>query len=186
MQTCKSTILFSFFLAVALSFPSSSRAALNAYMTVTGATQGMIEGGATQAGREGMIEVVSFGHNVSTPRDPASGLPTGKRQHKPIRILKAIDKSTPLLFKALVDNENLTEVIIRFYRSDGSGKEVNFYTVELQNASIVSVMPIHSSADAGSIKVPMRESISMTYQKIIVTYEDGGITAEDDWETPLP
>jgi type VI protein secretion system component Hcp len=30
-------------------------------------------------------------------RDPASGLPTGKRQHKPLFITKQIDKATPLL-----------------------------------------------------------------------------------------
>ena len=31
--------------------------------------------------------------------DSASGLPTGKRQHKPISISKPIDKATPLLMR---------------------------------------------------------------------------------------
>jgi hypothetical protein len=30
-----------------------------------------------------------------SPRDSASGLPTGKRQHKPFVFTKVIDKSTP-------------------------------------------------------------------------------------------
>ena len=32
----------------------------------------------------------------SSPRDAASGLPTGKRQHKPLSLTKAIDKSSPM------------------------------------------------------------------------------------------
>lgn len=35
--------------------------------------------------------------DVVSPRDAASGLPTGKRQHAPVIIRKELDKSTPLL-----------------------------------------------------------------------------------------
>ena len=34
------------------------------------------------------------------PRDAASGLPTGKRQHKPISITKPVDKATPMLARS--------------------------------------------------------------------------------------
>jgi hypothetical protein len=34
---------------------------------------------------------------VLSPRDAASGLPTGKRQHKPMTFVKDLDKSTPIL-----------------------------------------------------------------------------------------
>ncbi len=34
------------------------------------------------------------------PRDAASGLPTGKRQHKPISIAKPVDKATPMLARS--------------------------------------------------------------------------------------
>ncbi len=37
---------------------------------------------------------------VTSPRDAASGLPTGKRQHKPFVITKELDKASPLLAKA--------------------------------------------------------------------------------------
>lgn len=36
-------------------------------------------------------------HEVASPRDSASGLPTGKRQHKPMTVAKEWDASTPLL-----------------------------------------------------------------------------------------
>jgi hypothetical protein len=37
---------------------------------------------------------------ATSPRDPASGVPTGKRQHKPITITKTVDKASPALMKA--------------------------------------------------------------------------------------
>lgn len=43
-----------------------------------------------------LAPVVSNGETIA-PRDPATGLPTGKRMHKPIVITKQSDKSTPKL-----------------------------------------------------------------------------------------
>lgn len=34
-------------------------------------------------GREDSIMVIGMSHSVVAPRDAATGLPTGKRQHKP-------------------------------------------------------------------------------------------------------
>jgi hypothetical protein len=39
---------------------------------------------------------VAFGmETIVSPRDAASGLPTGKRQHRPFTIVTTIDKATP-------------------------------------------------------------------------------------------
>lgn len=40
---------------------------------------------------------ISFEQEIVSPRDAASGLPTGKRMHKPFVITKELDKSSPLL-----------------------------------------------------------------------------------------
>lgn len=40
---------------------------------------------------------ISFDQEVVSPRDVASGLPTGKRMHKPFVINKELDKSSPML-----------------------------------------------------------------------------------------
>jgi len=39
---------------------------------------------------------ISFDQEVVSPRDAASGLPTGKRMHKPFVITKELDKSSPM------------------------------------------------------------------------------------------
>lgn len=42
---------------------------------------------------------ITFEQEIVSPRDAASGLPTGKRMHKPFTITKELDKSSPVLAK---------------------------------------------------------------------------------------
>jgi hypothetical protein len=41
-----------------------------------------------------------LGNRLQVARDPASGLPTGQRIHKPFVITKELDKSTPTLYQS--------------------------------------------------------------------------------------
>jgi len=109
-------------------------------------------------------------HEIVAPRDPATGLPTGKRQHKPFTITKTIDKTTPLLLNALVNNENL--VFVKVAITDGTSNTIMI--IELTNANVGSRRQIGQA-----------EEITFTYQKISWTWVDGGVTAQDDWESPV-
>ncbi|MDP4221413.1 MAG: hypothetical protein Q8916_12415 [Bacteroidota bacterium] len=80
----------------------------------------------------GKMATSSNDGSVVSPRDPASGLPTGKRMHKPFVITKELDVQSP--FTVGVD-------------VDGDGT-------------------------------------SITFQKISWTSSDGKIMASDDWEAP--
>jgi Type VI secretion system effector, Hcp len=78
-------------------------------IAITGQKQGQFQGSHGPT-----IPIDAIGHEmIVSPRDPASGLPTGKRQHEPIAITKEIDKSSPLILGALVTNETLTQVLDR-------------------------------------------------------------------------
>ncbi len=163
--------------------------ALNAFLTLKGQKQGLIKGSVTQKGREDSIAVHAFDHEVISPRDPASGLPTGKRMHKPFAITKDVDKSSPLLWNALVNNETLTSWTLQCWAPapptpSAAASERQSYTITLTNASIASIheaMP--DNQNPAMQNLPLREEIAFTYQKIVWTWVDGGITAEDDWET---
>ena len=157
--------------------PSSTQAtqAGSVLLTLTSAVSGQISGSVATAGHEGAINILGFNHEIVAPRDAATGLPTGKRQHKPISVTKPVDKSTPLLFSILVNNENITEFKLQFFQKDDTGKVVPYYTIELEDAKIVGI----------TSETPNYEMVSFVYQKITWTFEDGGITAEDDWETPV-
>lgn len=159
--------------------------ALNAHVTLVGETQGKIEGSVTQAGREGTLEVYGFTHELTAERDAASGLPTGKRQHKPLTITKPVDKASPLLQQALVTNENITEWAIRFYRPERTGKEEQYYTITLENATVVNMRTEQLNTqypENGSHAV--REHVSFTYEKITWTNENEGTSAQDFWSRP--
>jgi type VI secretion system secreted protein Hcp len=160
--------------------------ALNAYLKLKGQTQGEIKGSVTQKGREGKIMVIAVSHEIMSPRDPASGLPTGKRMHKPFVITKELDKSSPLLYNVLVNNENVTEWELQFWQPSASGAEVQHYTVKLTNANIASIhFRMLNNKNPELMKYAEYEEIAFTYQKIIWTWTQGGITAEDDWESPV-
>ena len=165
---------------------SPAPAAEPATLRAVGTKNGVIQG----SGPDGNIAVIACEHEIVSPRDPASGLPTGKRQHKPFVITKEVDKASPVLYQVLVTNENLTTVELKVFRTDpaGGGKPLHVYTVKLTNASIASIRHWKpSTKDPATIANGFAEyeEISFTYQKIEWTWVDGGITASDDWEAPV-
>lgn len=164
--------------------------ALNAYLTLTGQKQAKIKGSVTQKGREDSIMVIAVSHSITSPRDSASGLPTGKRQHGQFTITKELDKSSPLLYSALVTNENITQWELKFYTpqvraTSGVGSEVNHYTIKLTNANIASInFTMPNTKDPNLTKFAEYEEVAFTYERIVWTWSDGGVEAEDDWQTP--
>jgi type VI secretion system secreted protein Hcp len=159
--------------------------ALNAYLTLKGQKQGDIQGSVTQQGRQNSIMVIAVDHQVVSPRDPASGLPSGKRQHKQLVITKELDKSTPLLYGALCNNETITSWELKFYAPSATGQEVQNFTVKLTNASIAAVsfhLPNNKHPDL--MKYNPYEEVGFTYQKIEWLWVVGGVSAMDDWEAP--
>ena len=157
------------------------------FLKVKGAAQGDITGSVTQKGKEGTIAVIAIDHSIISPRDPASGLPTGKRMNSPLVIVTHIDKATPLLYQALVTNENLPTVELDFYKTGQDGVEKIYFKIVLTNANLSSInqTKLNSQDDPNTNLFGEYEELSFTYQKIQWTWIDGGITAEDDWETPV-
>ena len=131
---------------------------------VTGANA---RGNAAITAKEGS-RVLEIRHSIVSPRDPQSGLPTGKRQWKPITILKEVDAASPKLLRALQQNEALQVKI----ELNPGGKAPQ--TVELRDAHIAHLQKVKR----GSTEV---EEIEFTYQKIEVTHRDGRKSYTDDW-----
>ena len=155
----------------------------SAFLSVSGQTQGKIRGPVTLQGRKDMIRVHEGFHEIMSPRDAVTGLPTGQRMHKPLTVFKEVDCTSPLLMTALVTNENLTEVVLQFWQQDRVGHEAPCYTIRLTNANISDIRLIMSFDTVPSVAPhPALEEVTFTYQKISWTWEAGGITAADDWE----
>ena len=105
------------------------------YAAFHGTKQGTIKGGSPR--RHGWTEVFSISFGEQTPLDAGTGQLTGKRQHKPVVIVKQRDQATPLLLQACVTNEVLDSVSLSFARPNSDGKEEVYQTIELTNGAIV-------------------------------------------------
>lgn len=127
-------------------------------------------------GEEEPIGIIGFSHEVVSPRDAASGLPTGKRQHKPISITKPVDAATPLLMVVLTNNENIPSATLRWYRTNRNGEEEQFYTIDLLNANVVGIRQTQKFVG------PPVEEVGFVYEKITWTYEPTGASHQDDWQ----
>jgi len=149
-------------------------------MTVTGHRTGLFKGDdiARSKATAGSITVIAYQYELVSPRDPASGQATGKRMHKPVTITHEMGGSSPEFLGAAATNETLDSVVINFFRTDKSGKDVNYYRVKLTNGSVSDVKQYTSGND-------VLEDISFTFQKI----EQDDLIAKtsfiDDWESPI-
>jgi type VI secretion system secreted protein Hcp len=149
------------------------------YLQVKGQRLGVIKGGSLSAKRQDWIDVLGFDYAVKSPRDTATGMATGKRQHAPLKITKAIDKATPLLFQALVTNEVLSEVTFELVRTQPDGTEAVVYRIKLTNAGLSDI----HQYDEGKAGQQAYEELSFVFQKIELTWVDGAITATDSWSS---
>jgi type VI secretion system secreted protein Hcp len=166
----------SFLIAAAVAASTSASAAYSFLVTATGQRTGKFNGPVG-----GKIPAIAFSYSVRSPRDPASGLATGKRQHSPIAFTKPWDATSPLFFNSIVSNENLPSVLFEFTQPDAKGLSQVYQTVKLTNAS-VSGITRRASASSGPTDL---EDITLTFQKIEITHVTGGITASDDWEAQV-
>jgi type VI secretion system secreted protein Hcp len=159
--------------------------AFAAYLSIVAERQGQIRGSVTQKGREGKSLVLAVQHEIVAPRDPQSGLPTGKRMHKPLIVTKEFDRASPPLYTVLCTNENLVEVRIEFWTWSPTGQEKQHYTVQLTNANISGITAkLPNIRNAKLVRLSEYEEVALTYEKITWTWTEGGITAGDDWATP--
>jgi type VI secretion system secreted protein Hcp len=164
-----------------------------AYLKVNGERQGLITkgnftassvGNIYQEGHEDECLVEAFEHQILLPRDPQSGQPTGQRVHRPLKITKIMDKSSPLLFRALTSGELLPEVTLVFYRTSTQGTMEHYFTIKLEDAIIVDIVEyMPNCQDPAQSHFTHLEDVHFTYRKVIKTHEIASTSESDDWRT---
>ncbi len=159
-------------LRIADAAPATAQARF--YVTIEGTKQGKFKGEGSGRVNSDKIVGVKFFYEVIAPRDPATGLPTGKRQHRPLVITKDWGAASPQLFAALVSNEVLKTVVCEFVRPNSVGQEQVYETIKLTNASISDIKRYTDTESGREV-----EDVAFTFQKIEI--QDGTATAGDDW-----
>lgn len=106
------------------------------YLTLEGKQQGLISRGCGsldsignhyQTGKEDAIFVTELNFSVSRAQNLS---------HQPVEFTKLIDKSSPLLLIAVSNNEILN-LVFDYYRTAQNGGIEKYFTVKLNEASIV-------------------------------------------------
>ena len=160
-----------------------------------------LQGESTQTsnGRANSIECSFFEHACDTAREAGSGNATGRRQYRPIVVRKDIDKTTPLIMKALRMNQNVSG-IFKFYRPDtgtnpeepGSGEDTMFYSIEFTGGRIshtkqyvrdTHAIDVRAANDLNAHSAAPQEEVGFVFHTIKWIYTAGGIEDQDSWTT---
>jgi len=137
--------------------PNVVSAATIGTITITGSQQGSFTNNGSK-----VINIHAFQYGISSPHDPQTGLPTGRRQHKPLTITKDLDQTSPEILQAITNTENLNDVVVDvFLTANPKGPVAEYH---LQNATIND----DNQAAPGSAG-RTQEDVSFSFQKITVT-----------------
>lgn len=151
-------------------------------ITITGATQGIFKGESLLPGEANQSIGLGFSYEVNATLDPATGLPTGKRVHSPIKITKAVGVASPQIFAALVNNEAITEARFDFFKTGAAGVKNIVYSVRISTAHIVDVTqqldPV--SAPGQPLDGIEYENVSFTFGRIEISDPIGAESESDD------
>ena len=159
--------------------------ALNSYAELT--VDGSLLDGDTSITEIGGIDVssnhiecfsVSWGSRLSNRS--SSGRRRSKVNKLPITILKPIDKSTPLLYRAIATNQIISCTVKIFGLDSDTGETRHVFTLKLEQAriySLKSVSPNTLNADTASL--PPTEQMELLAQTLTYTDEINSIEYED-------
>jgi len=160
---------------------------LFAYLKLESDTTGKIRGPVRDrdSDKDGSISLLAVEHGIVSPRDAATGLATGKRQHQAITLTKETDNTSPLFYQFISRNELIKTAEILFFGhvSTGlsAGREAIQYKITLRKASVSRVELVgHTDAANQAIdRFPLREKISLVYDSIHWEWINPNAAAED-------
>jgi type VI secretion system secreted protein Hcp len=205
MKIVKNAVLLSLVVGTA-AVAADANAALNAYVTFQGKKQGPFKGDFSIQKNAKTNESIVFGIDLDTqaPFDLATGQASGKRQHSPLVLVKPINGASPQIYRALVSNEELTEVVVDLRAPTNptglGGAVATVLKYTLTNARITDVhhsmttpcvgsAPCRATGPDGNIVGPDEptETISLVFGQIEIDYTDhrGTTSVKDDLEQPV-
>ncbi|MEG2267066.1 MAG: Hcp family type VI secretion system effector, partial [Acinetobacter sp.] len=134
------------------------------YLKLNGDLQGLISAGCSTLASVGnkaqiahmdQIMVLGLSHGLTRAQNV---------NHQMLVIQKPVDKSSPLLSKAITENECLT-CDFEYYRTNRFGINELYYKVKLINARISSIKHIVPHTINNSVGQP-EETVSFSYESI--------------------
>ncbi len=123
-----------------------------------------IKGESQESKHKDEIHIESFALSGGSGQPP-SGAAAGRTTISSFHIIKAVDKSSPVLFQAAATGTHIKEAVLSFTRGSGS-KEQTYLKFDFQNVLISSVQ------DGSSPNQVPTESVALNFQKCVETFFD--------------
>ena len=133
--------------------------AVDVYLQIDG-----IKGEPMDSGHQGWIEVTSAQWGVKQPKSAtastAGGHTAERCEHKTIALTKLADLASPVLMQTCSMGKTLPKAKLEFMRTDGDGKPIKYYEVELEN---VIISHMDQVVHEGTI---LHDSIGLRFSKV--------------------
>jgi type VI secretion system secreted protein Hcp len=169
---------------------------ISAYLKLSGEVIGKDTGPVRDRNddKNGSIALIAVEHSIVSPRDLATGMASGKRQHSPITLTKETDRTSPLFYRLISRNEVIPKAEIFFFGlgTQGgltTGRETNLYTITLTKAFVSNIVfggRIDEAAKERD-RLPLTERISFVYDSILWEWKETPTTeAHDIFNSNVP
>jgi type VI secretion system secreted protein Hcp len=132
-----------------------------------------VTGEATDEEHKGEIDVVSWSWGIEGSRDVATGKAAAKPRLSELRIVKLIDRSSPVLMQ-MVKNNKVADLATLTLRKAGT-TQLTFFKIELKKVRITAVN-VESTNSVDRITTDMVERVNLGFDKVTVTYTPQGET----------
>jgi type VI secretion system secreted protein Hcp len=141
-----------------------------------------VRGDSNVFGREGSIEILSLTHGLDAPVDHHTGKLMGRHSHRPLTVEKEIDRSTPLLYQAIVRGQTFNSAVLRWYRTSDAGIEENYFTMSMKNVKVASISPKLLNIKEQQYQHRTHfEFVELRYAEIAWNYHEGNLLFADAW-----
>ena len=168
---------------------------ISAYLKLVTDTAGAIKGPVRDrdSARDGSIALLHVEHSVVSPRHPASGLATGRRQHFPITFTKETDTTSPLFYQLIARNELIKSAEFFFFGHGAqsgliASRESIQYRITLTKAWVarMELVGLADEAAQQDKQFPLTEKISLVYDAIAWEWLSPNTTANDTYSSVPP
>lgn len=130
-----------------------------------------VTGEAADSDHKGEIEVVSWSWGIQGSTDVATGRAAAKAKLTELRVVKRIDRSSPVLMQ-LAHQNKVVELATLTLRKAG-GEQLAFFKIELKKARVTSVNLESANSDA-TPTTQMVERVNLGFDHVTVTYTPQG------------
>jgi type VI secretion system secreted protein Hcp len=154
------------------------------FLSVKGATHGLINGESLDDKHKGEIEVLAWSWGIQGKPSLGAGTASGKATVRELKVVKRVDKASTALMGAVRTNEVIKEAVLTLRKS--GTKPLEFLKITMEQGRIVSIEIDAGDAEGGAA---LLERITISFNKIAVEYTpqgadglpQGGTTFQDQW-----